>query len=548
MPLVAIAGIAFGAGVLVATGPVRAEQALVSSYVRAWRDGNFTRMYHLLDARAQARISEAAFAADYQDQAITATLLSITPGRVSRPHGGVITVPMVVDTRIFGTLRETLSVPFTGSGSGAHVSFDSSLLFPGLRRGERLSRRVSLPPRATLYARDGTVLAQGPSLYSPDPQIALQVVGSLGPIPAALRASYAAQGYPPKAQVGLNGLELIFQHQLAGTPGGTLLAGSRILAVSKPQPGSAVTTSIDPALENAEIAAMANHYAGMVAMDPQNGQLLAVAGIAYSAPQPPGSTMKIITATAALAAKIVTLSSTFPVATGTTIDGYTMQNDDGEACGGTLLNAFAVSCNSVFAPLGAQLGASRLVSMAQKFGFNAPPDFPGEQPSTIPPADAIGNSLAVGSSAIGQGQVLATPLEMAEAGATIAMHGRRPVPTFLTNQPAKFISVTSRHVAAMVQQMMIAVVAYGTGTSAQIPGVTMAGKTGTAELTDTATTPTNSSTPPPPSNPKNTDSWFVGYPVGNPKIVVAALFPGQGMGATTAAPAVQQVIATALGK
>jgi cell division protein FtsI/penicillin-binding protein 2 len=555
-PLVAIAAGAFAAGVVFATGPARSERQLVTGYVTAWRDSNFTSMYNLLDAPSQARLSAARFRDEYAAAATTATLVSLTPGPVGQPRGNVIAVPVRVQTRIFGTLEETMDVVFSGSGSGARVTFSSALLFPGLRPRERLTRRVSLPPRASLYARDGTVLAQGASLYSPIPQAALQVVGTLGPIPAPEAPSYAAEGYPPNAQIGNDGLELVFQRQLAGTPGGTLFAGRRALAFSQPVPGASITTAIDPALEDAEIAAMANRYAGMVAMDPRNGQLLAVTGIAYSAPQPPGSTMKIITATAALAAKIVTLSTVFPIATSATLQGYTLQNANGEACGGTLLNAFAVSCNSVFAPLGAQLGGARLVSMAQKFGFNAPPILPGEQPSTIPPASTIGDSLAVGSSAIGQGMVLATPLEMAIAGATIAMGGKRPVPTFELGQTPRFIHVTSRHVASLVQKMMIAVIQFGTGTAAAVPGVTIAGKTGTAELTNTVDTSSSSSSSSSSgssnttaaNNPKNTDAWFVGYgPVGKPRIVVAALFPAQGAGGATAAPAVQQVLAAALG-
>jgi len=149
--------------------------------------------------------------------------------------------------------------------------------------------------------------------------------------------------------------------------------------------------------------------------------------------------------------------------------------------------------------------------------------------------------LAVGSSAIGQGMVQTSALEMTDVAATIAMGGRRPVPTLLAHQRPRFVRVSSRRVARDVQRMMVAVVQYGTGTAAQIPGVTVAGKTGTAELTDTSA--------PGASSAQNTDAWFVGYaPVGAPRYVVGALFPAQGAGGATAAPAVQQVLVTALQK
>jgi cell division protein FtsI/penicillin-binding protein 2 len=254
--------------------------------------------------------------------------------------------------------------------------------------------------------------------------------------------------------------------------------------------------------------------------------------------------MKIITTTGALQAGIVKLGTTFPIQTSTTISGFTMQNASGEACGGTLINAFAVSCNSVFAPLGVRLGGARLVATAKRFGFDQPPSIPGAAESTIPSARDIGDDLAVGSSAIGQGMVQATPLEMSDVAATIAMGGRRPIPTLLAHQRPHFVRVTPGRVARQIQQMMVAVVAYGTGTSAQIPGVEVAGKTGTAELKDTATTNPNN---PNANNPQNTDAWFVGYaPVGHPKVVVGALFPNQGAGGAAAAPPVRDVIAAAL--
>ena len=90
--------------------------------------------------------------------------------------------------------------------------------------------------------------------------------------------------------------------------------------------------------------------------------------------------------------------------------------------------------------------------------------------STIPSARTIGDELAVGSSAIGQGMVQTTPLEMTDVAATIAMGGRRPIPTLLAHQRPRFVRVISGHVAHEVQQMMVAVVEYGTGTAAADPG------------------------------------------------------------------------------
>ncbi len=537
MPLLAIALAAFAVGVVVATGPGRAERHLVSEYVTAWTHHDYPRMYALLNHVSRRRISESGFAAAYRAAAAIATLTSVTWNHIGARVGDVIPVRMQAHTRLFGILPETLDVPLVGSGSGASIRFSGMLLFPGLHRGERLTRRTVLPPRGTLLASDGTPLAQGPDRSSPIPDVASQIVGVLGPIPAGDAAQYAAEGYPRTAKVGLDGLEYIFQDQLAGTPGGTLLAGPRVLSRTEPIAGRTVTTTINPTIERAAIAAQAGRFAGIAAMDPRTGAVLALSGVAFSAVQPPGSTMKIITSTAALQAGIVKLSDSFPIQTSATIEGFTLNNAGGEACGGTFLNAFAVSCNSVFAPLGAKLGGQRLVATAERFGFNQPASIPGAAESTIPSAASIGDALAVGSSAIGQGKVQASALEMSDVAATIAMGGRRPIPTVLADQRPQFVRVTGPHVAHLVQEMMVAVVQFGTGTSAQIPGVTVAGKTGTAELGDTATS----------NDPKNTDAWFVGYaPVGRPEIVVGALFPEQGAGGATAAPAVHDVLLAAL--
>jgi penicillin-binding protein A len=538
-PLGALAVVAFVAGLILAGGPGRAERQLVTQYVDSWTHGDYAHMYSLLDAASRRRMPQTQFVQALDAAAATATLVSITHGTVGSRSGGAIPVRMRVVTHIFGALSEVLEVPLSGTGSSARIRFSNALLFPGLRPGEQLTRQVSLPPRADLLARDGTPLAQGPTRTSPIPDVAGQIVGTLGPIPATDLSAYEARGYPPDAQVGLNGLEHVFEDRLAGTPGGKLLAGHRSLASVRPVAGTTVTTTISPPLERAAVAAMAGRYAGIAAMDPRTGALLALAGVAFSALQPPGSTMKIVTATGALEAGIVKLTDTFPIQTSTTLEGFTLHNANGEACGGTFLNAFAVSCNSVFAPLGAKLGAARLVDIAQRFGFNQPPSIPGASEPTIPSAKTIGGPLSVGSSAIGQGMVQSSALEMTDVAATIAMGGRRPLPTLVLHARPRFVHVVSRRIARLVQKLMIAVVEFGTGTVAQIPGVVVAGKTGTAELRNTAA--------PGASSPQNTDSWFVGYaPAGHPRIVVGALFPAQGAGATTAAPAVHDVMVAAL--
>jgi cell division protein FtsI/penicillin-binding protein 2 len=495
-------------------------------------------MYGLLDRASRRRMSEPAFAAAYGTAADTGTLKSLTVRHVGNAHGRFIPVSFHLGTRVFGTLSETLEVPMSGSGGGARIAFGSSLLFPGLRAGERLSRHASLGPRGTILAGDGVPLAEGPGRTSPDPAAAGEIVGTLGPIPAGEEASFAAAGYPPGAKVGLDGLEHIFQRRLAGRPGGTLLAGRRVLASVVPVAGHTVRTTINPGMEEAAVNALAGSYAGLTVMDPRTGALLALAGIAFSDVQPPGSTMKIVTAAGLLQAGLATDASVYPYATQADVGGYILKNADNESCGGTLLNAFATSCNSVFAPLGVELGADRLVRTAEKFGFNSKPAFAGVVPSTIPSAATIGSATSVGSSAIGQGEVQASTLEMADVGATIAEAGRRPIPTLVAGATPHFVSATTPRVATDVQRMMVAVVQFGTGVTAQIPGVEVAGKTGTAELANTGNQANAT---------QETDAWFVGYaPVGDAKVVACALFPAAGFGEGTAAPVVKQVLEAAL--
>jgi hypothetical protein len=538
LPLVLIAAGAFAFGVYESGAAARSQRALATQYAEAWSRGDYPAMYSLLDSSSKRRLSEARFAAAYAAAAATSTLTSIRISHVGTTNGNVVDVSAAADTELFGRLRGSLEVPLADDGSGPRVHFASTLLFPGLRPGERLHRVTHLAARGAILAGNGTPLAEGPARSSPIPQVAGAIAGSLGPIPRSQAAYYATLGYPRHAIVGVDGLEQAFQDQLAGRIGGTLYAGRRVLARVAARPGSTVRTTIDPAIEQAALNALGSSYAGMSVMDPRTGALLALAGLAFNDVQPPGSTMKIVTATAALEAHLATLRTVYPYQTSADIGGYTLHNANNEDCGGTLLNAFAVSCNSVFAPLGATIGAQRLVSAAQRFGFNSVPVFPGELESTIPSAAAIGDTLSVASSAIGQGQVLASTVQMADVGAAIAMHGQRVIPTLTYGAAPRFVRATSSHVAAEVQRMMLAVVDFGTGTAAAIPGVAVAGKTGTAELANTS----NSS-----NATKETDAWFVGYaPAGRPRVVACALFPNAGYGGAIAAPPVREALIAAL--
>jgi cell division protein FtsI/penicillin-binding protein 2 len=238
-------------------------------------------------------------------------------------------------------------------------------------------------------------------------------------------------------------------------------------------------------------------------------------------------------------------STRFPFSSYALIDGVKLQNANGEVCGGNVAEGFVESCNSVYAPLGVKVGAERLVAMAERFGWNRRPPFPGARASTLPPADQIGSKLALGSSAIGQGKVLATPLQLAMVAQTIAGGGRQRAPTVVPGEAAAPRRVISTHNAHVIRKLMLGVVARGTGTSANLGKNVVAGKTGTAELEST-TGPTAGQSPDVRSH---TDAWFTSFaPAKRPRIVVAVMLVRAGAGGETAAPAARVVLQKALAR
>ncbi len=327
---------------------------------------------------------------------------------------------------------------------------------------------------------------------------------------------------------------------------------------NQPQGGS-VSLTINPAAQQAAFTGLlnlpGNGKGAVVALDPDTGAILALATLPSYDPNdlsghdfgntaeawkrltndpgepmvdraiqeiyPPGSTFKLVTAAAALS-NGYTPNSTVPG--GSSLDlpqtDTNLVNENGSDCGGaklSLTEALAVSCNVSFGWLGLQLGSDVLKTQAEKFGFEEKylDDLPAQAVSNFPDnADPPQTAL----SAIGQFDVAATPLQMAMIAAGIANDGvvmkpylvdevRSPDLDVLSKaEPQELHQAISSDVANELTQMMVEVVATGTGTPAQIPGITVAGKTGTAQSD--------------PSRPPY--AWFVAFaPADNPQVAVA---------------------------
>jgi cell division protein FtsI/penicillin-binding protein 2 len=566
LPVAAVAVAAFIVGATLAAR--RTELPSVQRFADAWENQDFADMYAEVSPASAGRYTLTRFTDDYGRAQETATVTEVSTGDVSASDSGgreLAVVPVSFDTKAFGEVSGEIQLPLDGD----RVAWAPNLVFPGLAEGDRLVRRTSVPERAPILARDGTPLAQGPATARTSPlgSAAQAAVGEVSSPSPEQDQQQLERGFPPGTPTGTSGLELAFNDRLAGQPGGQLVAvpaksgkgagPTRALADSKPVPGTPVHTTIDPALQRAAAAALGGQYGGVAVLNATRGSVLALAGLALSGPQPPGSTFKVITTTAALDAGVVKLTDEFPIQTSTVVGGREVANAHNEACGGTFAEAFAESCNSVFVPLGPKVGSDRLVGAAERYGFNSPPSLFDDRAlqamnppqSTIP--TSIPDEVDLGVTAIGQGQVLATPLEMASVAQTVANGGVRS-PTALVRDPslqpaAAPVRVTSAETAATLRELMIRVVTSGTGTAAALSGIQVAGKTGTAELGPKALEPGQAQSG--AVAEQNVDAWFTGFaPASQPKVAAAAMVVNaDGDGGTVAAPIVQQVLAAGLG-
>lgn len=264
----------------------------------------------------------------------------------------------------------------------------------------------------------------------------------------------------------------------------------------------------------------------------------------------PGSTFKIVTSAAVYDHKPALANKYFPVTTGITLpdtSGQVLHNFAGEACGGAMLELFTVSCDTGYAQLGLGLGGQALYQEAKSFGWDQVPplDLPGVVSSYFPPPSSFHQDLAaLAKSAIGQESVQATPLTLALDTAAIADHGVIMTPhllskvmgsqgqTVTTYKPKPWLRATSAATAGKMTQLMLSVVEHGTGVAAQVPGLAVAGKTGTAQT----------------GNPNQIETWFVCFaPAQDPQIAVAVLVENQPsaneyQGGTIAAPIARAIL------
>jgi peptidoglycan glycosyltransferase len=388
------------------------------------------------------------------------------------------------------------------------------------------------------------------------------------------------------------GIELAEDRQLSGSDPALAVHNLIDLVTGKPKKGATVQLTINSVAQQTAYSALKamGHEAGVVALNPQSGAVLALASYptfdpnqlatfdgtqlnkvdkaliadpnhplidnAISTTFPPGSTFKIVTSSTALSTgKVADVNTPVYAPTKLTLPQTTNQlvNDGGETCNngsnptGTgkvpLIYAFTVSCNTVFGALGEQVGGSALRAQANKFGMNdSNLTIPlPVVPSNYPP---VSEADFTAYSAIGQYSDTVTPMQEAMFSAAIAHNGALMKPYLVQKitapdltpifaaTPNTFSNPVTPAVASQVKQMMISVVQSPAGTAhatAFLPNIEIAGKTGTAQNGV--------------NNGSLDDAVFTCFaPANNPQIAVGVVVKGGGFGADAAAPIAVKII------
>lgn len=428
-------------------------------------------------------------------------------------------------------------------------------------------------PRGKIITADGTVLASSDK----------QGQYWLREYPLEDTMGHITGYFSPR--FGASGLERSF---------GSELAGQRYIAsldeyldrVSRNPPGDDVVVTVDPEIQQLAMETLGDQKGALVVLDPRSGAVLAMVSSPAFNPNelssfdsemtaaawdklsadpgkpllnralqewyPPGSAFKIVTAAAALENGLVTPDTTLrdPGELKLPLTTHTISNFGGATYGTlTFAKAFRVSSNTIFGQIGLDLGADKLVSQSQAFGIGAKPDF--ELPliaSEIPSASDL-DAPSTAMSAIGQKDVRVTTLQMALIGAAVANNGLVPKPYLVQEirdsegkRKKEFQSQTwrraiSAETALELKKLMVSVVDKGTGQRARITGVSVAGKTGTAQAAE------------------KPHVWFVAFaPADAPQVALATVVEEGGAlgraatGGQVAAPIARGIIQAVLAK
>lgn len=432
-------------------------------------------------------------------------------------------------------------------------------------------RRVEFP---------GLIIQSAPKRYYPDGEAMAAIVGYTGEISEQQLASTKFEGYKAGQQVGKLGLEQQYEAELRGKEGRRFVevdARNRVVrdagvrAEEQPEAPPPLQTNIDLDLQRFAHAYFGDSLRGaVVALDPNTGGVLAM----YSAPTydvnkfiggapasyyqslldnphtplnnralngqyAPASTFKLATAIIGMQRGLVTMDSHMPQpCTGSFYYGRVFKCWDHRGHGDiTLAQAIAKSCDVYFYQLGLKIGLASLLAGGVSLGFKDSTriDLPGERRPRWPESVAYfnkrygargWNASVVLSLSIGQADNAQTPLNMARFYAALATDGAAPTPQVVTQTVARkqVVNLSSDQLQGL-QLALADVVTRGTGASAQISGLTIAGKTGTQQ------------NPPHPDN-----AWFVGYaPVLKPQIVVAVILE-EGLHGTHAAQVATKIM------
>ena len=467
----------------------------------------------------------------------------------------------------------------------AAVTYHQVIVGPDYRddpRNVRVAATITGRERGTIITMDGVVVAS--SEADPDD-------------PLSFRRSYPegelyghTVGYSTLL-FGNQGVEAFRSEELTSDRDATISGVLSALVGGDIRP-KGLRLTIEHNLQSVARSALGEQRGAVVALDPRTGAILAMVSTpdfdpnslvggsagptgdaldndpaqpllnrATAASYAPGSTFKVITAAAAFETGAASTGTPFPNPVELELPGSTatISNFNDQACGPgaevPLSTAFINSCNTIFGMLGMDVGADQLVATAESFGFNAeaPLDIPSI-PSSIPSADTFEFDVpGVAQSAIGQRDVRATPLQMALAAAAVANDGEIMEPHLVQEvfnaegivqeaaEPVVWLRATTPSSARALADLMEGVVTSGTGRRASVPGVRIAGKTGTAED---------------PGGPPH--AWFIGYgPVApgpeDPQIALAVLVESGGdageaaTGGTVAAPIAQEIFAEFFG-